>query len=256
MKIGIIGAGMSGLALAQRLSRVTPSPYSSRPPSPVVWPPTRITVPSSSIVFITSFFRPIDTCCHSLEISGWASKLSWRNDPDRVFRDRSIHSVSNAIRILKFPPLSLWTKCRLAITILYCSRINNWQTTGKNHCRRLARQALPGRATYEKMWKPLLLAKLGENLPRVSAVFIWTYIKRMFSARDKSASEEQMGHVRGGYKTVFDRLSALHPKSAGAESPRLDGNGSARRPGTGGGHRESTQTEDARRLTRSSSPGR
>ena len=65
---------------------------------------------------------------------------------------------------------------------------------------------LGGRATYEKIWKPLLLAKLGENYQRVSAVFIWSYIKRMFSAREGSARKEQLGHVAGGYKTVFDRL--------------------------------------------------
>jgi protoporphyrinogen oxidase len=67
-----------------------------------------------------------------------------------------------------------------------------------------------GRRTYEKMWRPLLLAKLGESYRRVSAVFIWTYITRLFSARDASAgSKEQLGHVAGGYKTVFDRLAEL-----------------------------------------------
>ena len=37
----------------------------------------------------------------------------------------------------------------------------------------------------------------------------------MFSARDKSASREQMGHVRGGYKTVFDRLTSVIEDSGG-----------------------------------------
>ncbi len=58
-----------------------------------------------------------------------------------------------------------------------------------------------GRATFEKMWKPLLLAKLGENYRRVSAVFIWTYVKRLFSARDAAAQKEPLGYVSGGYRT-------------------------------------------------------
>jgi protoporphyrinogen oxidase len=52
----------------------------------------------------------------------------------------------------------------------------------------------------------LLLAKLGENYKRVSAVFIWSYIKRLFSARDSSASKEHLGHVAGGYRQVFDTV--------------------------------------------------
>jgi protoporphyrinogen oxidase len=67
-----------------------------------------------------------------------------------------------------------------------------------------------GRTTYEKMWKPLLLAKLGDSYRRVSAVFIWTYITRLFSARDASAqSKESLGYVSGGYKTVWSRLEEL-----------------------------------------------
>ena len=56
----------------------------------------------------------------------------------------------------------------------------------------------------------MLLAKLGESYRRVSAVFIWTYITRLFSARDASAqSKESLGYVSGGYKTVWSRLAEL-----------------------------------------------
>ena len=66
------------------------------------------------------------------------------------------------------------------------------------------------------MWKPLLLAKLGENYRRVSAVFIWTYIKRLFSARDAHGAE---GTARlrqsGGYRTVFETLLARIAQGGG-----------------------------------------
>ena len=53
-----------------------------------------------------------------------------------------------------------------------------------------------------------MLAKLGESYERVSAVFIWSYIKRMFSARDPSTAKEQLGHVAGGYKRVIKQITA------------------------------------------------
>ena len=90
-----------------------------------------------------------------------------------------------------------------------------------------------GRATFEKMWKPLLLAKLGENYRRVSAVFIWTYVKRLFSARDAAAQKEPLGYVSGGYRTVFTRLLERIARGRRRRAPRRRGRGRA--PAAGGG---------------------
>ena len=206
MDIGIIGAGLSGLALAQRLGkrghRVTVLERDTQPGGLATWEDHgpfvfdryyHVILPSDR--YLMSFIREI----------GLADKLRWETTLTGFFVDEKMYSMSNTVEFLKFPALSLWSKFRLAMTILYCSRINNWRRLEKITVEAfLLRHS--GRKTYEKMWKPLLLAKLGENYKRVSAVFIWTYIKRMFSARDSSASKEQMGHVYGGYKTVFERV--------------------------------------------------
>jgi protoporphyrinogen oxidase len=118
------------------------------------------------------------------------------------------------LEFLTFPPLSLWNKFRLALTIIYCSRINDWKRLEEVPVEDWLIK-VSGKGTYEKMWKPLLLAKLGENYKRVSAVFIWSYIKRLYSARDTSAQKESMGYVSGGYKTVFERLAAIITNSGG-----------------------------------------
>ena len=206
MNVGIIGGGLSGLALAQRLSarghEVTVVERENQVGGLATWedhgPFTfdryyHVILPSDR--YLLSFLRDI----------GLESEMRWATTLTGFYVDEQLHSMSNSMEFLRFRPLSLWSKFRLAMTILYCSRINDWK--------RLERVTVEdflirhsGRKTYEKMWKPLLLAKLGESYKRVSAVFIWTYIKRMFSARDSSASKEKMGHVYGGYKTVFDRL--------------------------------------------------
>jgi len=136
---------------------------------------------------------------------GLEAELEWSRTYTGFFVDRRLHSISSNLEFLRFPLLSLWSKFRLAWTMLYGSRINDW--------RRLETISVEdwlvkvsGQKTYEKLWKPLLLAKLGRSYRRVSAVFIWSYIKRMFSARDSSASAEHLGHVRGGYRRIFSRL--------------------------------------------------
>ena len=49
---------------------------------------------------------------------------------------------------------------------------------------------------------------MGEHYKRVSAVFIWSYIKRLFETRDGSAQKEQLGYISGSYKAVFERLES------------------------------------------------
>ena len=134
--------------------------------------------------------------------------MRWRATQTGFYVDRAFHPLSSGLDFLRFPLLGLWSKFRLAVTILYCSRIHDWRRLeGMTVEEFLVRYS--GRATFEKMWKPLLLAKLGENYRRVSAVFIWTYVKRLFSARDAAAQKEHLGYVSGGYRTVFKRLLEL-----------------------------------------------
>ena len=145
---------------------------------------------------------------------GMAADLRWKRTLTGFYVDRAFHSMSSGLDFLRFRPVSLWGKVRLALTILYCARINDWrrleQITVGEWLRRLC-----GRATYEKIWRPLLLAKLGENYERVSAVFIWSYIKRMFSARDPSTAKEQLGHVCGRLQDASSSVSEKNPRASG-----------------------------------------
>ena len=147
---------------------------------------------------------------------GLGDQIRWSRSLTGFYVDRQFYSVSNSLEFLRFPLLSLREKVRFVLAVLYSSRVRNWQRL----------ETIPvddwligmcGRTAFEKMWKPLLLAKLGESYRRVSAVFIWTYMKRLHSARDSSAqSKEHLGYVRGGYKTVWGRLEELI-RSAGGE---------------------------------------
>ena len=61
-----------------------------------------------------------------------------------------------------------------------------------------------GDSVTEKMWIPLLRAKLGENYRKTSAAFIWGSIQRMYSARRSGAKKETFGYVPGGYSSILE----------------------------------------------------
>jgi protoporphyrinogen oxidase len=63
-----------------------------------------------------------------------------------------------------------------------------------------------GRRLFEKIWEPLLLAKLGRDYDRFAASFIWATVARMLSARKAKGRSEKLGFVRGRYGRVLVAL--------------------------------------------------
>src|SRR5262249_15533670 len=102
--------------------------------------------------------------------------------------------------------LGLWDKLRLAATIMYAARIKD----GRPLERILATDWLrrwSGERTLQRMWLPLLRAKLGAHHTEASASFIWAIIARMYAARRTGLKKEVFGYVRGGYARILDRFT-------------------------------------------------
>lgn len=141
-----------------------------------------------------------------LQELGLAEDVCWKETRTGFYTDGRLYSMSNSLEFLKFPPLGLISKFRLALTILWASRIKNWKWLEKVPVIDwLTRWS--GKTTTEKIWLPLLRAKLGENYRYASAAFIWAIIARMYAARRTGLKKEMFGYVRGGYGTVLERMS-------------------------------------------------
>ena len=141
-----------------------------------------------------------------LEDLGLADALEWRTTRTGFFTDGSLHSMSNAWEFLRFPPLDLVSKLRLALTILWCSRIREGEALERIPVDQWL-ERWSGQRAFERIWRPLLQAKLGDQYRHASAAFIWAIIRRMYSARRQGAKTERLGYVSGGYARVLDRMS-------------------------------------------------
>ena len=207
MKVGIVGGGLMGLCLAHRLSTQGHVVKVFEAAPQLGGLATHQDFGEFTWDRFYHVILPTDKeLLGFIDDIGLSSQMRWNKTLTGYYVDQKTHSLSTPLEYLRFPVLSLWSKIRLALTILYCSRIDDWKKLEEIPLEDWL-IAKSGKATFTKMWQPLLLAKLGENYRRVSAVFIWSYIKRMFSARDSGAKNEQLGHVSGGYKAVFDRIS-------------------------------------------------
>jgi protoporphyrinogen oxidase len=203
---GIIGGGMLGMVLALRLAqrgqRVTLLEGANELGGLAsAWKLGDVTWDRHYHVTLLSdrYLRNL------LEQLGLESEIRWVQTRTGFYTDGRLYSMSNSLEFLRFPPLNLRDKLRLALTILYASRIKDWKHLEKiKVVDWLIRWS--GMRTTKKIWLPLLRAKLGQNYEKTSAAFIWATIARMYAARRSGLKKEMFGYVPGGYARILQRL--------------------------------------------------
>lgn len=205
-RIGIIGGGMLGMTLAWRFAQngneaVVFESAERCGGLAAPWRLGAITWDRHYHVILNSD-QALLSLLDEIALTG---DLRWETTRTGFFVDGAMHSLSNVADFLRFPPLSLAEKARLAVTILAASRISD----GEPLERLTAVEWLTkysGRNTVDKLWLPLLRAKLGSYAEQASAAFIWTIIARMYGARSTGAKREQLGYVDGGYDRILQRF--------------------------------------------------
>ncbi len=134
---------------------------------------------------------------------GLEQEIQWVKTRTGFYTGGKLYSMSNSIDFLKFPPLNLIEKLRLGFTVFYASRLKNWKTLEgvlvSDWLRRLS-----GRRVFERIWLPLLRAKLGESYQKTSATFIWATIARLYAARRSGLKQEMFGYLPGGYARTLE----------------------------------------------------
>jgi len=132
--------------------------------------------------------------------------IHWVKAKSGFYADGRFYSMSNIWEFLRFPLLSMWNKIRLGLTIYYASKIKN---THKLENQTIEEWLIrwSGKAAFNKIWLPLLRAKLGGTYKETSASFIQATISRMYSARNQGQKEEKFGYIPGGYATILRRFT-------------------------------------------------
>ena len=203
----VVGGGMLGMTLAHRLAQAgkqvtlyESAPYLGGLAS--AWEFGGITWDRHYHVTLLS-----DTYLRSLlDELGLEKEMQWVETRTGFYTNDKLYSMSNTVEFLKFPPLNLLDKFRLGATIFYASKIQDWKNLESIPVADWLKK-LSGKRTFEKIWLPLLRAKLGENYQQTSAAFIWTTIARMYAARRTGLKKEMFGYVPGGYARVLERFA-------------------------------------------------
>lgn len=204
---GIVGGGMLGLTLAHRLAQHgdTVTVFEAAPHLgglASAWSLDGVVWDRHYHVTLLS-----DTHLRALLAElGLEQDMEWVETRTGCYTDGELHSVSNSLEFLRFPPLAFVDKLRLGATIVYGSTVRDWQRLENVPVERWL-TAWSGRRTFERFWLPLLRAKLGESYREASAAFIWATIQRLYAARRTGLKKEMFGYVPGGYAKILERFA-------------------------------------------------
>jgi protoporphyrinogen oxidase len=203
---GIVGGGIMGMTLALRLSqqgkKVTV--FEAAPELGGLassWQMNGVEWDKFYHVILLSDFNTRNIL-KEIELD---DKIEWVETKTGFYMNGKLYSMSDTIEFLKFPTLNLFDKFRLGLTILVASRIKNWKKLEKVPVTDWL-QKWSGTNTFNKIWLPLLRAKLGDSYTKTSAVFIWATIQRLYGARRSGLKKEMFGYVPGGYKRIIEAL--------------------------------------------------
>lgn len=209
----VVGGGMLGAVAAHRLRRSGADVvlYESAPTLGGLTSAWQLPVPDGAPVTWDRFCHVIlgsDRRVLALLEEIGASKVVWGRSKAACFTGGRARPASSAAELIGLPLLGPLAKLRIVLTVAWAALWPSGRRFDRITAARWLRRWSRCQAT-DRLWLPLLRAKLGDCAERASAVFIWSTIRRLVGARFEGRDGDRFGHVHGGYAAVLGALSEV-----------------------------------------------
>ena len=214
MKIGIIGAGATGLATAYYLNKkgyeitiFEQAPFVGGQAS------TFETIAGKLERGYHHLFTSDAFILNLIEDIGLADQMAWNNSKVGNFADRSIYDFATPIDLLKYKPMPIIDRLRVGLITLYLQRLKNWK-----HLENITAvdwlSSKVGKKAYDAFWKPMLIGKFGsEYFDTISMAWIWGKFHTRFASRKNTFSKEQLGYPICTFGEIFEILTKMLEES-------------------------------------------
>jgi protoporphyrinogen oxidase len=136
---------------------------------------------------------------------GLTPKLDWLPSTMGVLTGGKLWPFTTPLDILRFGPMTFPQRVRMGIGGLRLQQWKDWERLDTVPAQEWLTKAT-GPAAVRELWEPLLRAKFGAAAPEVPAAWMWGRFAQRRGAR--KGSGEKLGYLRGGFRQVFDGLTA------------------------------------------------
>ncbi len=122
-----------------------------------------------------------------------------------IFSNGRLRNWGDPLSLFRFPDLTLLEKLRYGLFAFVCVRRNTWPAIeGETAHHWIHRWC--GEDIYNKLWRSLFEFKFYEYAESISALWIWTRIRRIGRSR-KNLMQEELGYLEGGSETLVKALT-------------------------------------------------
>lgn len=208
----VVGGGMLGMTLALQLSRAgyavtlyeaSPEPgglTSGFSYGPASW--------DCAYHVVLPRDRALRSLLSDLQLE---NQIGWHPATSAFFAQGRMHPFTTPLDQLRFPVISLADKVRLWQMVQRTMRRTDWRVLSHERLEPWLRREC-GDRVFERIWRPLLRAKLGDAYHETAASFIWATIVRLYG-KGFGEAPARFGFLRCGYRGVIERLlQRLHER--------------------------------------------
>ncbi len=137
---------------------------------------------------------------------GIEQKLHWVPTSMGFYSNGKLNQWGDPISLLKMPAMTLWQKFRYAIFAFVSVRKNSWPAIETQTAHEWITRWC-GEDLYNRFWRSLFRYKFYEYAENISALWIWTRIRRIGRSR-KSLLQEELGYLDGGSEALVKALTS------------------------------------------------
>ncbi|MHB1394728.1 MAG: FAD-dependent oxidoreductase, partial [Clostridia bacterium] len=205
MRIGIIGCGITGLTAAHELTKKGHEVELFEVAAAVGGIAGAVQMDGFYLEkYYHHFFKSDKQIISLLEELGIGNELLWQESRMGYYTDNMAYEFGTPQSLLKFKPLPMMDKFKFGMSVLRLMGIKGWrpleQVTAKEW---LVENA--GVNAFEKVWKPLLVTKFGEQYDKISMAWFWGKIR--LRGTSKENGREVLGYINGSSSLLFKRLT-------------------------------------------------
>jgi protoporphyrinogen oxidase len=202
--VGIIGGGLLGLGLADKLAArgVQVTVYEAAGTLGGLAGSTQL-----GGVRVDRFYHAVTTTDRRvLDLADELGlRIRWRKLGVGFYHQGRHAEMSTPAQLLTFPGLSPADRARLVRFVLRCKKIEDHAELDQLGLEEWTREVC-GDRLWENLWRPLFDSKFDGRFDDLPATYLWSRMNRTSGTRDRKG-REVMGAIEGGYQAMVDRLA-------------------------------------------------